>query len=162
MIRAHKLQRLAWIAAMIAAAVFVLFLLSDSGFDEVLLHLFGGFALFLRDNLSKVSTDSGTWAPGLLAFCLALLIAHRFLSQYAIKRDRSWSFVSSVCLGLLLPILFIIAFIVPGALLQVKSLAENPWFQDVSATFPETRLSLRNVGVWIDKVFDDKHSTRSE
>lgn len=137
MIEARFLFRLLWgvgIAfAAVVASLLVFVHLINSGFDEVFIHLLGGFFFFLRENLAKLSTDSATWVPGLAAFGLALVIAHRFLHQHAARRNRKWSFVTTACLGLFLPVLFAVAFIVPGALLQLKSLASNPWFQRSSS-----------------------------
>ncbi len=137
MIEARFLFRLLWGVGIAFAAVlallFVFVQLINSGFDEVIVHLFGGFFFFLRENLAKLSTDSATWVPGLAAFGLALVIAHRFLRQHAASRNRKWSFITTACLGLFLPILFAVAFIVPGALLQVKSLAAEPWFERSSS-----------------------------
>ena len=131
--------------AIILALLFVLALLINSGFDEALLHLLGGFFFFLRENLARISTDSATWVPGLGAFCLALAIAHRSLHQHAARKNRKWSFITTICLGSALPVLFVIAFIVPGVLLQVKSLAQAPWFERSSSLPAMVRLSLRNI-----------------
>jgi hypothetical protein len=149
MIEAPTLLRLAWASAMaiavLLALLFVLALLINSGFDDVILHLLGGFLFFLRENLARISTDSATWAPGLVAFCLALAIAHRFLHSYAVRTNRSWSFITTICLGSALPVLFVVAFIVPGVMLQVKSLAQVPWFERSSSLPAMVRLSLRNI-----------------
>lgn len=149
MIEARTLLRFAWAAALafaiLVALLFVLALLVNSGFDDVMIHLLGGFFFFLRENLARISTDSATWVPGLLAFCLALAIGHRFLHSYAVRKNRTWSFITTVCLGLVLPVLFIVAFIVPGVLLQAKSLAQIPWFERSSSLPAMVRLSLRNI-----------------
>lgn len=92
-------------------------------------HLLTGFAFFLRRNLATISTDAGTWGPGVVAFGLALGLGHHFLRGWAKKRDRKWSMLSTLCVGLLLPVLFMIAFLVPGALVQLEGLAGVKWFQ---------------------------------
>jgi hypothetical protein len=46
---------------------------------------------------------------------------------------------------LALPVLFVVAFIVPGVLLQVKSLTQIPWFERTSSLPAMVRLSLRNI-----------------
>ncbi len=97
------------------------------GYDLVWWHLVAGFVLFLRDSLAAGSYDAGTWGPGVAAFVIALLIAHRFLSAWAVRTKRHWSFWTSLCLMLLLPALFTIAFIIPGILLQWEVLREGPW-----------------------------------
>jgi hypothetical protein len=63
-----------------------------------------------------------------VAFGLALVVGHFFLSGWAKKRHRSWSAGSTLCAGLVLPLLFGISFLVPGVLLQVEMLGEMRWF----------------------------------
>ena len=98
------------------------------GFLEIIWRLLTGFASFLRVNLPRISSDAGTWGPGLAAFGLALVVGHFFLRGWARKRNRPWSAGSTLCAGLVLPLLFAISFLVPGVLLQVERLAEVRWF----------------------------------
>jgi len=97
--------------------------------SEVLLHLTAGFYFFLRDNLPAMSFDAGTWGPGLTAFLLAMIFGHRFLSSWAARMGRYWSFGSSFCLALVVPVLFVISFIVPGVLLQWEMLRQVVWIE---------------------------------
>lgn len=87
-----------------------------------------------------------------MAFFLALVIAHRFLRQYALRRNRSWCLVSTACLGLFLPVVFAVAFIVPGIVLQMNKTA----IRILVTRGGETREIPANVAdTWIDKVFKE-------
>ena len=102
--------------------------LSPFGGDDLLAaELIGGFWFFFRENLPAMSWDAGTWGPGLGAFLLALAFAHHFLKSWASSTGRYWSFASSFCLMLTFPVLFVVAFIVPGVLLQWEILRHVPW-----------------------------------
>jgi hypothetical protein len=120
--------------AALAGLSLILWLTADASFGQdkarldALWHLAAGFAYFLQDNLPRISTDAGTWGPGLFAFGLALAVLHLFFRNWATKRNRPWSAGSTLCAGLVLPLLFAISFLVPGVLLQVKLLAEVKWF----------------------------------
>jgi hypothetical protein len=97
------------------------------GFDLLLVELIGGFWFFLRENLPAISFDAGTWGPGLGAFLLAMIFAHRFLAAWAARTSRHWSFATTFCLVLTVPTLFVISFIVPGVLLQWEMLRQTIW-----------------------------------
>ena len=85
---------------------------------DLIEHLLGGFYFFLQRNLRDVSWDFSTCAGGLVALVLATLVIHRFATQCAAKSQRFWNLRSTLCLVMLIPILFCIAFIIPGLLLQ--------------------------------------------
>lgn len=99
------------------------------GYDLVLLELITGFWFFLSRNLPSMSWDVGTWGPGLGAFLLATVFSHRFLARWAARTNRHWNFGTSLCLALMVPVLFVISFIVPGVLLQLEVLRQVPWFE---------------------------------
>lgn len=110
--------------------VLTLFIGMAGGFGmlEIIWRLLTGFIPFLQVNLPRISSDAGTWAPGLAAFGLALVVGHYFLRGWARKRNRPWSAGSTLCAGLVLPLLFAISFLVPGVLLQVEMLGKMKWF----------------------------------
>ena len=110
---------------------------------EFLGHLVAGFYFFLRGKIPAISVDAATLIPGLGAFLLALAIAHCFLRSWASKHNRNWSFSTTVCCGLLLPVLFAIAFIVPGVIFQVNALREVRWFEESPNMRAHCRMELR-------------------
>lgn len=99
------------------------------GYDLLLFHFGAGFWFFLSENLPAMSPDAGTWGPGLGAFLLATAFAHRFLARWASRTNRPWSFTTTFSLALIVPILFVIAFIVPGVLLQWEILRQVHWIE---------------------------------
>lgn len=99
------------------------------GYHLLLEELGTGFWYFLSENIPAISWDAGTWGPGLVAFLLALLMIHLFLSKWAAAGNRYWSFGSSFCLALLLPVLFAISLLVPGVLLQWELLRQTHWIE---------------------------------
>jgi hypothetical protein len=120
------------VIAMICVVLFLLELLLSmfspfGGYDLLVGRLITGFWFFFRDNVPAISWDAGTWGPGLGAFLLALAFAHHFFKSLAARTNRYWSFASSFCLVLAIPVLFVIAFIVPGVLLQWEILRHVPW-----------------------------------
>lgn len=127
--------------------LFVMALIGISAF-ELIAHLVGGFVFFLIENVPKVSADHATWLPGIAAFLLATGLAHWMLRKIAITRDREWSFKTTVCLALNLPVLFVISFIVPGVILQADSLARIRWFESSSgSTRAMVTMELRNLAI---------------
>ncbi|WP_193212185.1 hypothetical protein [Luteolibacter marinus] len=126
----------------IASVVLLLFLspfVFMSGAHLVIFHLLFGSVIFVCENLRAVSTDAGTWGPGLVAFIAGLGILHRFARAWAGRRGKVWTMGSTFCLGMVLPVVFGISFIVPGVLLQVNGLASIPWlYRDPSRPFPES------------------------
>lgn len=106
----------------------LLYMLSPfGGYDLLFGELIGGFWFFLRENLPAMSFDAGTWGPGLGAFLLAMIGAHRFLTAWAARTNRHWSFATTFCLLLAVPVMFVISFIVPGVLLQWELLRQGIW-----------------------------------
>jgi hypothetical protein len=99
------------------------------GYDLLLLHFGAGFWFFLSENLPAMSSDAGMWGPGLGAFLLATAFVHRFLAAWAARTSRHWSFATTFCLALIVPVLFVIAFIVPGVLLQWEILRQAHWIE---------------------------------
>lgn len=93
-----------------------------------LLRLATGFYQFLAANLPRSSANADTLIPGIAAYLIATLAAHRMIASFYQRRGRTWPFSNTCCLAALLPVLFIIAFLVPGVILQLKLLAGEPWF----------------------------------
>jgi hypothetical protein len=98
-----------------------------SGNDLILGRFLTGFWHFLDANLPAISWNAATWGPGLGAFLLAVAFLHRWLGRWASRTGRPWSFATSVCLVLVVPVLFVISFIVPGVLLQWEMLRQTVW-----------------------------------
>lgn len=115
--------------AVLLVLLFMIAMAGGFGVLEIFWRLLTGFASFLRVNLPRISADAGTWGPGLAAFGLALVVGHYFLRGWAKRRNRAWSAGSTLCAGLVLPLLFAISFLVPGVLLQVELLGEMRWFE---------------------------------
>lgn len=117
------------LAVLVALLVGLIVLAGVSGFIapfiDAAFRLTAGFVFFLRDKLPRMSWNAATWIPGLAAFLAALLLIHRPLKRWAVARGRMWSGTSTFCLGLLLPLLFAISFLIPGAILQVRLLAQD-------------------------------------
>jgi hypothetical protein len=116
------------VAGVLLVLSFMIGIARGFGFLEIFWRLLTGFASFLQVNLPRISSDAGTWGPGLAAFVLALVVGHFFLRGWAEKRSRPWSAGSTLCAGLVLPLLFAISFLVPGVLLQVELLGGMRWF----------------------------------
>ncbi|MFM2196901.1 MAG: hypothetical protein RLZZ505_333 [Verrucomicrobiota bacterium] len=100
-----------------------------SGNDLILGRFFTGFWHFLVANLPAISWNAATWGPGLGAFLIAVVFVHRWLSRWASRTGRPWSFMTSFCIVSLVPVLFVIAFLVPGVLLQWEMLRETAWVE---------------------------------
>ena len=90
---------------------------------EMLFHLLFGFVFFLGRNLGRMNFNSDTLVPGCVAYGLAVLLLHLSLRRLCRKGGRAWSFYSSLLVGLLLPAVFGISFLVPGVMLQLLELA---------------------------------------
>lgn len=88
-----------------------------------------GFWHFLAANLPAISWNAATWGPGLGAFLIAVVFLHRWLSRWASRTGRPWSFATSFCLVSLVPVLFVISFIVPGVIVQWEMLRETAWIE---------------------------------
>lgn len=116
-----------------------------SGYEKVVFHLIAGFVFFLRANLPAISTDAATWGPGLAASILTFVIAHCFLRSWASKQNRTWGLGMTQCLVLILPVLFIVSFLVPGVLLQLNSLGHATWFERHRNPRAEIINDLRNL-----------------
>ena len=149
MSKINRFLRVQLCAAVISLGGLVLLVLlvglisSVSG--EAAFHLLCGFWFFLDEKLPAISSDAGTWGPGLAAWLIALAVGHRFLRDWARARGIQWMVTTTTCLGLLLPVLFAISFIVPGILLQVDGLREVRWFERNSYNGAAVRMELRNL-----------------
>lgn len=86
-----------------------------------------GFYQFLAVNLPRISVNADTLIPGIAAFAIATLAAHRMIAACYRKRGKHWPLSNTCCLAALLPVLFIIAFLVPGVILSVKLLVGESW-----------------------------------
>ncbi|MES2921715.1 MAG: hypothetical protein V4819_09215 [Verrucomicrobiota bacterium] len=129
-----QLMRIVGVIVLICLGLFLaisfLYALSPfGGYDLLFVEFIGGFWFFLRDNLPAMSFDAGTWGPGLGAFLLAVVFAHRFLKAWAARTNRYWSFATSFSLALVVPVLFVISFIVPGVLVQWEMLRQVVWLE---------------------------------
>ncbi|WP_367870279.1 hypothetical protein [Luteolibacter sp. Populi] len=98
------------------------------GITQVLYQLVVGFWFFLKENLSQVVSNAATWVPGLVAFFGAIVVMHFLLREWAGKTGRQWRWGTSVALASVVPVLFVIAFLVPGVFLQVRELSDVRWF----------------------------------
>jgi hypothetical protein len=87
-----------------------------------LLRIATGFYHFLAANLPRISANADTLIPGIAAFVIATHAAHRMIAGYYRKRGIIWPFSNTCCLAALLPVLFIIAFLVPGVILNLQLL----------------------------------------
>jgi len=83
---------------------------------------------FLAANLPRISANTDTLIPGLGAYLIATLVAHRMIAGFHQRRGKIWRFSNTCCLAALLPVVFIIAFLVPGVILNLKLLAGDSWF----------------------------------
>ena len=90
---------------------------------DLLNHLLLGFVWFLERNLGRMNFNADTLVPGCAAYGFVILSVHQTMRRRCRKRGVRWSFHSSVLVGLLLPALFGISFLVPGVLLQLQALA---------------------------------------
>jgi uncharacterized membrane protein YhaH (DUF805 family) len=101
-------------------------LMLRTGFVVIIAFLLLALAIgsyhFLTANLSRISVNADTLIPGIAAFVIATLAAHWMIAAYHRKRGRNWPFSNTCCLVAMLPVLFIIAFLVPGVILQLKLL----------------------------------------
>jgi len=120
-------------------------LMSTPGFLDAAFHIVGGFWFFLDEKLPAITSDAGTWGPGLAAWLVALALGHRFLRDWAQARGFQWRVTTTTCLGLLLPVLFAISFIVPGILLQVNGLRKVRWFEREVHNAAAIKMELRNL-----------------
>lgn len=82
---------------------------------------------FLVANLSEISVNPDILVPGVAAFVLATLATHRMLAGFHQRRGKHWPFSNTCCLAALLPVLFIIAFLVPGIILHLQLLFGEEW-----------------------------------
>lgn len=124
------LRVLMWIIVFVALNGLSLFGYSSSYLSRnnlILARLLFGFIPFLQINLPAISWNAATWGPGLGAFLIAVVFLHRWLGRWASRKGRPWSFATSFCLVSLVPVLFVISFLVPGVLLQWETLRETVW-----------------------------------
>jgi hypothetical protein len=112
---------------------------------EILWHLATGFIRFLQTNLGRISSDAGTWGPGVACFLLAIVVIHWFGATWARRRERVWRISNSLALGTLFPLLFAISFLVPGAILQIGSLKKTNWFQSNRHDRAFKQMHARNI-----------------
>jgi len=128
------LRFLLWIIGIYCLLIALSFLVAIfsppfSGNDLILGRLLFGFAPFLRENVSAISWNPATWVPGLGAFLIVVVFLHRWLSRWASRTGRSWCFATSFCVVSLVPVLFVIAFLMPGVLLQWEMLRDSAWIE---------------------------------
>ncbi len=92
--------------------------------DSIIARFLSGFWRFLAANIPLISWNAATWGPGLGAFLIAVVLLHKWLSRWAARTGRPWTFATSFCLVSLVPVLFVISFLVPGVLVQWEMLRE--------------------------------------
>jgi hypothetical protein len=143
--------------AVLLLLTFMVAIAGGFGLFEVIWRLLTGSISFLRDNLPRISADAGTWGPGLAAFGLALVMGHYFLRGWAKKRNRRWSAGSTLCAGMVLPLLFAISFLVPGVLLQFELLGEMKWFERRRDPEALLKQQLRSLGMVLF-AYDEVHA----
>lgn len=113
--------------AIILFWILLVFSEPESGTVLIVWRFLTGFWHFLATNVPAISWNAATWGPGLGAFLIAVIFAHRWLSRWASRTGRPWSFATSFCVVSLVPVLFVIAFLVPGVLVQWEMLRESVW-----------------------------------
>lgn len=89
-----------------------------------------GFARFLIRNVPAITPNAATWIPGLAAFGLAVMVVHLMLASPLRRRLGHWRVSHTFSLAMLVPLLFMTAFLVPGVLLHALPLAKAPWFDE--------------------------------
>jgi hypothetical protein len=104
-------------------AFLLMIVLTPSVLAGLLFGFATGFYHFLAANLPRISANADTLMPGIAAFVIATLAGHRMIAGFYQKRGKHWPFSNTCCLAALLPVLFIIAFLVPGVILQLQLLA---------------------------------------
>jgi hypothetical protein len=100
-----------------------------SGKDLILARFLTGFWHFIVGNFPLISWNADQWVPGLGAFFISWFFIHRWFSRWAKRTERPWSLMTSLCVVLLVPVLFVISFIVPGVLLQWEMLQDVHWVE---------------------------------
>jgi hypothetical protein len=115
--------------AIILLWILLVFSDPESGTVLIVWRFLTGFWHFLAANVPAISWNAATWGPGLGAFIIAVVFLHRWLSRWASRTGRSWSFATSFCLVSLVPVLFVISFLVPGVLVQWEMLREVKWVE---------------------------------
>lgn len=98
----------------------------------VFVRFLTGFAYFISGNFPLISWNADQWVPGVGAFVIAWMIMHRWFSRWAKRTHRPWNLMTSFCVVALVPVLFVISFIVPGVLLQWEVLQEVNWTMEYS------------------------------
>ena len=95
----------------------------------VFVRFLTGFGHFMARNFPLISWNADQWVPGVGAFLIAWFFIHRWLSRWAKRTNRPWSLMTSFCVVALVPVLFVISFIVPGILLQWEVLRDVHWVE---------------------------------
>ncbi|MCW1912578.1 hypothetical protein OJ996_03265 [Luteolibacter sp. GHJ8] len=118
----------------IPSLLFLFVLGTYSGHTQATLRFLGGFYFFLRENLPRISSNAATWVPGIGAFFFGTVGIHLLFAKQAKRRGLPWCFGTSFALASIVPALFVIAFLVPGILLQLRAIARDPdWFRRESS-----------------------------
>jgi len=121
----RDIARAALLGVILILLAIIGLVLFASIWGDVIFRIIIGFYFFLKGNLSSLTTNSDIWIPGIIAFLLSVLCIHYLGRSWCRKKDRTWHISNSICLGLCIPTLFIIAFVVPGAFLQVSLLSDT-------------------------------------
>jgi hypothetical protein len=100
-----------------------------SGRGQLVDEMLTGFHSFLRGNLPAIAWNRETWLPGTAAFLMLPFAIHFVMKPWARRRNRYWSFGSSICTAMSIPALFSISLIVPGILVQWDALRQTPWVE---------------------------------
>lgn len=128
-------------------------------FLSLVFRLVAGPVYFLSRNLPAISVNADVWIPGVLAFLVAVGVTHGLALRSAAKRGRRWPVSATVALSAVLPLLFSIAFLVPGILLQGKMLINAGKLFESKGRGSERAANMvfaRNHMQWIAHLMNEK------
>lgn len=94
-------------------------------FLALMFRLVAGPVNFLSRNLPAISVNADVWVPGVVAFLIAVGVSHGLALRCAAKRGKRWPVSATVALAAVMPLLFAIAFLVPGILLHGRMLMDD-------------------------------------
>lgn len=131
--------------------LFLFVLGTYSGHTQAALRFLGGFYFFLRENLPRISTNAATWVPGLMAFFLGVVAIHFLFAKQVRRKGLSWGLGTSFALAAIVPVLFVVAFLAPGVILQIRDLpAGSGWFhRGDSITETTVTENMKQIGMML-------------
>ena len=122
-------------------------------------HVAFGWALFLWKNVRAVSVNADVLVPGLFSYVVAGILIHVLGRAWFARRDRVWSLFTTFCLSLLLPVLFFIAFLIPGLLLQLRPMDSKESWTESSGRGSERsahHITVRNHAQWMEYLMKEE------